>query len=324
MEKKNVAAVDAAFLLSAGLNQSEWDMFVHDVSVEEIEYVVGNGPDYAKKVVRDYQYYVREIYNSSEMSRMSFYRLRHKCSSLEELEREVLRLKAERACRIDPPEFALLNHEILNALSGVDYDEENVRKNRWKKYTFDGPGLTFTDVVVLSAIYKWIGSKKLSISIEDILDVIFPKRRHDENTVMMARGWVKHLLSSLEKIRLYKDDVAYRADEFMLCAEFENDVLKMPDVPAFHSLCDGRWIKMPDIRGVRLERISVIYILKRIDRIKNKAASTSKMLFSTAAKVLGYSMDINKLNGCLKKMVGLGILKNYKVTPRGVEFEVNK
>lgn len=55
-----------------------------------------------------------------------------------------------------------------------------------------------------------------------------------------------------------------------------------------------------------------------------KAASTSKMLFSTAAKVLGYSMDVNKLNGLLKKLVGMGILKNYKVTPRGVDFEVNK
>lgn len=324
MEKKNAAAVDAAFLLSAGLNQSEWDMFAHDVTDDQIEYVIGCGPEHAGKVVREYQYCIKDIYNGSGMSRMSFYRLRHRCSGIDELEREVARLKAEREARVDPPEFALLNHEILNALSGVNYDEENIDKNRWRKYTFDGPGLTFTDVVVLSAIYKWIGSNKLSISIKDILDVILPKRRHDEKTVMMARGWVNHLLSALGQIRLYKELQSYRADEFMLCADFEDDVLKMDEAPAFHAMCDGRWIKMPDIRGVRLERISVIYILKRIDRIKNKAASTSKMLFSTTAKVLGYSMDVNKLNGLLKKLVGMGILKSYKVTPRGVEFEVNK
>ena len=323
-EKCVAAEVDAAFLLAAKINRSEWDMFACDVSPEDLEYVISCGPEHARVVVSEYQAYIRDIYNASEMSRRTFYRLRHRCSGLEELEREVNRIKSENAGKTRPPEFALLNHEVLNALSGLGYDQENVSKNRWKQYVFDGPGMTFSDVVVLSAIYKWIGCRRLTITVDDLLDVILPRRRHDEKIRIVANGWVNHLLSSLKGIRLYRDDQCYRGDEMMLCAEFSNGVLRMEDVPAFHSMCDDRWIKMPDVRGVHLERMSVFYILKRIDRIKHGAASMNKMLFSTAAKALGYTMDMNKLTGFLRKLVAMGIINGYKVTPRGVEFDVEK
>ena len=350
------------YLKSAGIRQDEWQLYkkAKPEEAEAVEKDIETMPpeELAQEIqgaVRSFQSEARNIFEDSELSTMTINRIKNAFPQSEWKEQMERKQGKREAQGKKLPKLELINHEVFNRLlqgdctdgaEAEDAPEQDIMfsetlKTKSGNIMLDGRAMTFTESVILSAIYNFINYRYTTIEIKDLHAVTHPQTAW-RNVQECDRDYFKRqVISTLEAVREWSFSYAnetYTGAEFILDAEIKGDTIaihsnrkgiiskdgRQSTNPILFDLCkqDSRFIPFPDgifnTHKLKINWLAKIYVARRVALAyndHNKMSAT--ILYSTLKKNVG-AADRTKIKSYYEYLKNAGIIADWTHTHKGI------